>query len=265
MDPFTLIGLCLGIGLIVMAILLGGSFGAFVDIPSMLIVGGGCVASLLVCFPLSNLMKLPQVLLKAVRKGSIDPNDMIKSMVRYAEVARRDGILALEGMTDEMEDDLLVVGVKMAVDGTDPELIQAILDADIENMMVRHDAGKGLMDTAGKYAPAFGMIGTLVGLVAMLANMDDPSKIGAGMAAALLTTMYGAIAANCVFLPLADKLALRNEEEILMKTIVLKGVMAIQAGDNPRVVEQKLLTFLPPGRRKAFNAEEDAGEARKAA
>ncbi|MGP1346404.1 MAG: motility protein A [Phycisphaerales bacterium] len=265
MDPFTLIGLALGLGLIVMAIALGGSFIAFVDIPSILIVGGGCIASLLVAFPLANLFGLPKVLLKAVGKGAVDPAEMIRSMVRFAEVARRDGILALEGMTDEMEDDLLVIGVKMAVDGTDPDLIQAILDADIENMVIRHEAGKGMMDVAGKYAPAFGMIGTLVGLVAMLANMDDPSAIGAGMAAALLTTLYGAVVANCIFLPLSDKLALRNEEEILMKTIVLKGVMSIQAGDNPRVVEQKLLTFIPPGARASFGGEEGGGEQRKAA
>lgn len=265
MDPLTIIGLFLGIALILMAILLGGSLGAFIDIPSVLIVGGGCVASMLVSFPMANLLKLPQVLFKAMKSGATDPKSMIRSMVRYAEVARRDGILALEGMTDEMEEDLLVVGVKMAVDGTDPELIEAILDADIENMMIRHDAGKALLDVCGKYAPAFGMIGTLIGLVAMLANMDDPSKIGAGMAAALLTTLYGAVAANCIFLPIADKLSVRNEEEILMKTIVLKGVMAIQAGDNPRVVEQKLLTFLPPGTRRSYTAEEEATSMRKAA
>jgi chemotaxis protein MotA len=266
MDPFTIIGLFLGILLILMACMMGGSLGAYFDVPSILIVFGGTFASLLVSFPIGNLLQIPRIMTKALKKGAVDPKQMIRSMVRYAEVARRDGILALEGMTDEMEDDLLVIGVKMAVDGTDPELIQAILDADIENMMIRHDLGKGILDTCGRSAPAFGMIGTLVGLVAMLANMSDPSQLGAGMSAAIITTLYGALAANCIFTPLADKLAVRNEEEVLMKSIVMKGVMAIQAGDNPRVVEQKLLTFLPPKDRLEFDRENDAAHAaRKAA
>ncbi len=120
--------------------------------------------------------------------------------------------------------------------------------------MERHDSGKGMLDAMGKYAPAFGMIGTLIGLVAMLSNMDDPSKIGAGMAAALLTTLYGALLANIVFLPMADKLAQRSSEEVLMQTIIIQGVMAIQSGDNPRNVESKLMTFLPPSLRATKDA-----------
>lgn len=249
MDITTIIGIIMGFALIGMAIVLGGSPEAYVDIPSILIVVGGSAASLFAAYPLAKVLKLPSVLQKTLKPAGGDPNELISQIVSFAEVARRDGILALEGMTDQMNDDLLVLGIKMAVDGTDPDLIEQIMDADIENMMTRHDMGKGLFDTMGKYAPAFGMIGTLIGLVAMLSNMSDPSAIGAGMAAALLTTMYGAIIANVVFLPLADKLAVKNEEEIVTKSIILKGVMAIQAGDNPRVVEQKLLTFLPPTQR----------------
>jgi chemotaxis protein MotA len=253
MDVNTIIGVVLGFALILMAMLLGGSFGAYVDIPSILIVIGGTTAATLTAFPLANVLKLPKVIAKSIKGGAGDPNKLIEQMVRFAEVARRDGILALEGMTEEMEDDLLVLGIKMAVDGTDPDLIEAIMEADLENMETRHAAGKGLLDAAGRYAPAFGMIGTLVGLIAMLANMSDPSAIGAGMAAALLTTMYGAILANVLFLPMADKLALKNNEEILIKTIILKGVMSIQSGDNPRVVDQKLRTFLPPSQRDSDN------------
>ena len=137
----------------------------------------------------------------------------------------------------------------MAVDGTDPELIEQIMDNEIEAIAERHEKGKAIFDGFGKYAPAYGMIGTLVGLVIMLMDMSDPSKIGAGMAVALLTTLYGSIFANMIALPLADKLGLRSEEELLLKTIVLKGVMSIQSGDNPRIVEQKLKTFLPPSLR----------------
>lgn len=246
MDITTIIGIVLGFLLLLIAMVMGGSFGAYVDAPSVVIVVGGCIAALLTAFPLASLLNFPSIAKKVIKGGGTNPNKLIEQLVSFAEVARRDGILALEGMTAEMTDDLLVIGIKMAVDGTDPELIEQIMEADVENMMTRHAVGKGIFDSAGRYAPAFGMIGTLIGLIAMLANMSDPSAIGAGMAAALLTTMYGAIIANVLFLPLADKLALRSEEEVLVKSIIIKGVMSIQSGDNPRVVEQKLKTFLPP-------------------
>lgn len=257
MDLSTLVGLILGVVLILFAILLGGSIAAYIDIPSVLIVIGGCIAAVLTAFPLEKVLKLPGVFQKTLKPPAANSAALIDQMVSYAEVARRDGILALEGLTDEMEDDLLILGVKMAVDGTDPDLIEQILDADVENMLSRHSEGKGLFDAAGRFAPAFGMIGTLIGLVAMLSNMSDPSSIGAGMAAALLTTLYGAIVANVIFLPLADKLASRNEDELLLKTIIVRGVMSIQSGDNPRVVEQKLKTFLPPSERKSGDEDGD--------
>lgn len=255
MDIGTILGLVLGTILLLVAILLGGSLMVFVDIPSVFIVVGGSITAAMTAFPLANLFKLPKVLMKSVFAPKVDCAAMIREMVKYAEVARRDGILALEGMTDQMEDDLLILGVKMAVDGTDPDLIEQVLDADVENMLARHSEGKALLDAIGKYAPAFGMIGTLIGLVAMLANMSDPSSIGGGMAVALLTTLYGAVISNVIFLPMADKLALYNERELLAKTIVVKGVMSIQSGDNPRVVEQKLKTFLSPGQRAAFDSD----------
>ncbi len=253
MDIGTVLGIVLGFILLLAAMLLGGSLMVFVDIPSVFIVIGGSITAAMTAFPLANLFKLPKVIMKSVFAPKADLAAMIREMVSYAEVARRDGILALEGMTDKMEDELLILGVKMAVDGTDPDLIAQVLDADVENMLARHAEGKAVLDGIGKYAPAFGMIGTLIGLVAMLANMSDPSSIGGGMAVALITTMYGAILSNVIFLPLADKLALYNERELLAKTIVIKGVMSIQSGDNPRVVEQKLKTFLSPAQRGVFD------------
>lgn len=246
MDIATLLGLVLGFALVLMAILMGGDIGAYVNAPSMMIVIGGAICATMAATPLKRFLQLPAVIKKTVLTKPTDPNELIKALVELAEVARRDGILALEGMAEQIEDPFLVRGIQMAVDGSDPEVIEAIMETDLANVMERHEGGKGLLDGMGRYAPAFGMIGTLVGLVAMLSNMDDPAKIGSGMAAALLTTLYGALMANIVFLPMADKLAIRSAEEVLAKTIIIQGVMSIQSGDNPRNVQSKLHTFLPP-------------------
>lgn len=249
MDIATIVGVILGTVLVVGAIVMGGSFGSYIDIPSVLIVIGGAVGSTLAAYPLGKFLAMPKVCLKTIFAKGGDPVALVKTIVELAEVARRDGILALEASAEKLDDEFLVRGIQMAVDGTDPEVIQAIMDTELENLMDRHSAGKGLLDAMGKYAPAFGMIGTLIGLVAMLSNMDDPAKIGAGMAAALLTTLYGAMISNMLFLPMADKLAIRSGEEVLLKTIVIQGVMSIQAGDNPRNVQSKLMTFVPPASR----------------
>lgn len=246
MDAATVAGVLACIALVVIAILLGGDLGSYVDMPSVLIVVGGAFSATLAAFPLARFFELPKVLKKCVFTKSPDPVALINQIVGLAETARRDGILALENSIEQLDDDFLITGIQMAVDGTDPEMIRLIMETELENVMERHEAGKGLLDALGKYAPAFGMIGTLIGLVAMLKNMDDPSKIGAGMAVALLTTLYGSLLSNIVFGPLGDKLALRSGEEILAKTIVIQGVMAVQSGDNPRNVHVKLMTFLPP-------------------
>ena len=251
MDLATIIGVLLGLILIVMAILMGGDVMSYVNGPSVVIVVGGATAATLASQPLAGFCKIPKVVAKAIFHKVAEPKVIIRQLVELAEVARRDGILALEGMVSEMKDEFLVGGIQMAVDGTDPEIIQTVMETELENLLERHDTGKGMLDAMGRYAPAFGMIGTLIGLVAMLSNMDDPSKIGVGMATALLTTLYGALLANVVFLPMADKLGVRSAEEALSKTIVIHGVMSIQSGDNPRTVESKLITFLPPIQRPA--------------
>jgi len=255
MDLPTILGIIMGFALIGWAILSGGTAGAFLDVPSIFIVIGGSIAATMAAIPAGQLKKFTAVFKKAVTNKPQSTEKLIADLVSYAEVARRDGILSLESMCKEIDDPFIVRGIQMAVDGTDPELIEQIMTTELENLIERHDAGKSIFATLGRYAPAFGMIGTLIGLVAMLANMNDPSNIGAGMAVALLTTMYGAILANVVFLPLSDKLSARSAEEVLMKTIIIKGVMSIQSGDNPRIVEQKLRTFLPPGAREEEQAE----------
>ena len=252
-DIATVIGVVLGAVLILSAVVMGGDMMSYVNAPSVLIVIGGAMAATMASFPLSRFLKLPKVFMKAFFAKSADSVKLIQQLVELAEVARRDGILALENMTDQVDDAFLVSGIQMAVDGTDPEVIQACMETELENIIERHEAGKGLLDAIGRFAPAFGMIGTLIGLVAMLSNMDDPSAIGAGMAAALLTTLYGAVLANVFALPLASKLAQRSSEEVLTKTIIIQGVMAIQAGDNPRNVFSKLMTFVPPAQRPGDN------------
>ncbi len=256
------LGLLLGfIGtwlLIAWALIAGGEAQAYVDVPSVILVCGATTTVVIFCFPLPAVKRIFAVTKSVAFAKVQDPQKLIEDLVSYAEIARRDGILSLENVTKDIDDAFIVHGIQMAVDGVDPELIETIMESELENLTERHDAGKALFETVGKYAPAFGMIGTLIGLVVMLKNMDDPAKIGPGMAIALLTTLYGAVIANAVALPLADRMAKRSGEEVLAKTIIIKGVMAIQSGDNPRIVERKLRTFLPPNMRADSDAEKEA-------
>lgn len=257
MDLATFIGLVMGVLLLGTAMFSKASVSTFVDLPSVAIVMGGTAAALLVSFPLKKALNLIKVTKNAFFSETQSAKQLITDLVQYAEIARRDGILSLEGMTETIQDTFIVKGIQMAVDGTDPELIEQILDGELDSLSERHNEGRQLFETMGKYAPAFGMIGTLIGLVIMLKNMEDTSSIGAGMAVALITTLYGAIAANLVFLPIADKLRMRSNEEMLMKQIIIRGVMSIQSGDNPRIVEQKLMTFLPPSFRDLGEEEKE--------
>jgi chemotaxis protein MotA len=258
MDLGILIGF-LGTWILLMWALFGsGDITMFIDRNSLILVVGMTFTVTFFAFPVSNVKQLVKVIKRAVFCQAPSIGKLIEDMVSYAEIARRDGILSLESTTKDIEDEFIVRGIQMAVDGTDPELIEQVMINDLENLADRHDLGKSLLDTIGKYAPAFGMIGTLVGLVIMLSNMDDPAAIGPGMAVALLTTMYGAVIANAAALPLADRLARRSAEEVLYRTIIIKGVMAIQSGDNPRIVEQKLRTYLPPSERPEEDADKEA-------
>lgn len=258
MDIATIIGIVLAIGLVVGAITLNGSIAAFIDIPSALIVVGGAIAAVLIAFPLNEVLRIVGVTLKAVFAKSPDPVEQIRGIVKLAEVARRDGILSLENQLSQADfDPFLVQGLKMAIDGQDPAVIEAAMEQELESMMDRHGGGKALYDCLGKYAPAFGMIGTLVGLVLMLGNLSDLDALGPAMAVALITTFYGSCVANMFALPLADKLALRSSVEINHRLLLLRGVMSIQAGDNPRVVQQKLLAFLDAKQRARLEAESD--------
>ena len=256
MDIATIIGVVGALGLIVWAILMGGSLVLFVNVPSMIMVMGGTVMAILTNYPLPRVIGMANIIKKTILAEANDPAEIIQRLVKYAEQARKEGMLALEEHSENEENEFLRKGLRLAVDGTDPALLQRILETDIDQQQKRHLEGKKILDAGGVYAPAFGMIGTLVGLVNMLANMEDPSTIGVGMAVALLTTFYGAVLANCIFIPMAGKLQMRSTEEVIVREMIIEGVMGIQSGDSPRIVEEKLKSFLTPAAQRAMD--EDA-------
>ena len=240
MDIASVVGVLLAIGLILASIVIGGgSFGAFIDAPSLMVVCGGAVAAAMISFPLKNFLGVFAVTMKVFLYKLDSVPRLIEEIVSLAETARRDGLLALESRMEEIENPFVALGIQMAVDGTRPEVMEDILRTEMDAVATRHRDGKAVLDQMGRFAPAFGMIGTLMGLIIMLGDMSDPSKIGAGMAVALLTTMYGAIVSNVCFLPFAEKLGFTNKQELLAMEIIIRGIMAIQSGENPRVIEQK--------------------------
>ncbi len=256
MDLGTVAGLVFGIVLIVTAIFLGGSISAFVDIPSVLIVIGGSLATTFIRFNLRDVLGSMSVAMNAFFAKTKAPQEIIKELVNLSNIARKEGLLKLE--KQPIDDPFLKKAIMYCVDGHEADFIQDVMEKEIDLTLERHSLGKGIFDAIGDAAPAFGMIGTLVGLVNMLGNMSDPSSIGPAMAVALLTTLYGAIMANLIALPIADKLKRRSQEEELNKRLVLEGVLGLQKGLNPRVLEELLKTFLPPKARGG--GEEGGGE-----
>jgi len=256
-DIGTVVGLVLALGLIVWSILLGGSISGFIDMPSVAVVLGGTLGALLINFPLPRIIGLAGVFKKTFFFSLEDPDVVIAKMVGYAERARREGMLALEEDSENETDPFLRKGLRLAVDGTDPQLLEKIMETDVEQIELRHSEGAKILNAGGAFAPAFGMIGTLIGLVNMLSNLDDPSQIGAGMATALITTFYGAVVANAFMLPLAGKLEIRSREEMVIKGMIIDGIMAIQSGDSPRIVEEKLKSFLSPTLREKVDAKSE--------
>ena len=246
MDIATIIGIAAGVILIMSAILQGGNFGMFVNIPSIMIVVGGTIAATLINFPLQDVLGVIKTVKNAFLHKAVPPTKIIQTVVAFATTARRDGILALESQASEAGDEFLEKSVQLAVDGTAPELIKDILTTELAFLEERHSLGQGVFTSMGTFAPAFGMIGTLIGLINMLAALEDPSNIGQGMAVALITTFYGAFMANLIFLPIAGKLKVRTRRELLTKEVIIEGILSIQSGDNPRVVEQKLKAFIAP-------------------
>ena len=250
MDLATIIGIVISFGLVISSIITSGPITTFVDPASMLIVGGGTIGATLVNFPLSQVLGVMGVVKNTFFSNLESPQAIIDKFMEYANRARREGILSLEPLIKEIDDLYLRKGLQLTVDGLEPQSIQEILETEISYLESRHERGAEVLLAFGAFAPAMGMIGTVIGLILMLKTMDDPSTIGPSMAVALITTFYGAIMANLVFLPMAGKLKQRSKEEVLLKEMVLEGILSISKGENPRIIEEKLSSFMAPKTRR---------------
>lgn len=263
-DVLTPIGLIVGIGMLIFGVITNGGisgFLSFIDPASMLIVVGGLIAGLLVSFPLKDMKHMFTVIRHGFSHNEQNLSELIKTFVHLSDRARREGLLSLETQLDEVDDPFIRKGILLAVDGIEPDVINDIMNAEIIAMEERHRKGRSILEKAGEYAPAWGMIGTLIGLVLMLKSLNDPSSLGPNMAIALLTTLYGTLLANLFFLPLASKLALKTEQEVFFKQIIIEGVIGVQSGQNPKLLEEKLSAFLSSKERKEAIHVMNSGEA----
>ncbi|MFH1142986.1 MAG: MotA/TolQ/ExbB proton channel family protein [Candidatus Eisenbacteria bacterium] len=244
MDMATIIGILSGVSLILASIATGPSPIIFLNIPSVLIVIGGTVATTFIRFPMRIVFSTAKVMRNAFVDKHNPVPDLIEEIVRLAEKSRRDSLLSLESVP--ISDSFLAKGVQLCVDGTEPEVVRSTLRTELEAVIERHKRGQRILRSMGTSAPAFGMIGTLIGLVQMLTKMDDPSAIGPSMAVAILTTLYGALIANLICIPMADKLSERTTVEMQGKEIVIQGIMGILAANHPGIVRERLLSFIEP-------------------
>mgnify|MGYP001124261500 CR=1 FL=1 len=251
MDIATLVGIIVAYTMVLIALYIGPGISVYIDFPSALIVLGGVSGIVMMNYPLNRILNVMSIVLQTFMFKNKNANELISQLVNFSIRARKDGILALETAENEIEDDFLRAGIRLAVDGTEPEVIKTIMETELAHIEERHSEGAGILESIAAFAPAMGLIGTLIGLVAMLQTMDDPTSIGPSMALALLTTFYGSIIANFFAAPLAGKLKVKSSEELLMKDIMIEGIMSIQNGDNPRIVEKKLNVYLRPKSRRS--------------
>jgi len=245
MSVVTITGIVAGIGCIVISIMTSGNIFDFIDPGSIFIVLGGTLCATIASTSVERLRRLVKALKIAMRNQTIDLNQDIEIITNIASVARRDGLLALEEQTENMQDPFLKKAIMLVVDGSDPELIQSVLDTELSMTKSRHAEIRSILDAAAAYAPGFGMIGTLIGLINMLKNLSDMSSLGSNMSVALVTTFYGSMLANLVFGPLSKRLKTLGEKEYLQKELLIEGVLSIQNGENPRIIREKLNSFLP--------------------
>ncbi len=248
MDISSVIGVVSGMGFVLGTILLGGSIMMFVNIPSILIVVGGTIASTMIAYPLSDVLGMFKVAMKIFIFKIEKPEDIIANLVEISNKARKGGLLSIEGDIQTTPDPYLAQALQMTVDGVKTADIAQIMQKKMDLTKKNLDTGSDIFSSMGSYAPAFGMIGTLIGLVQMLANLDDPSSIGPKMAVAMITTFYGAVMANLFFIPMSDKLSGRNQEEITNMNIIFEGILSIREGEHPKLMEDKLKVYLPGGK-----------------
>lgn len=263
MDIATFIGFAAGIACIVISILLNGTLRSFYDIPSIFITIGGGIASVLVSYRIEEIAKIMKLVAKAFSSKQPSPAETIKLLVSLSQKARREGLLALESEQENIEDEYIRESLQLIIDGVEPDTVRESMDLELENLEARHLKGQSLFKTMGSLFPAWGMIGTLIGLINLLKHLDEPSMIGPSMAVALVTTFYGSVMANLVCNPIATKLALKSKEEIRLKEMIIEGILSIQAGENPRIMEHKLKTFLSPEQKREYEMMESESYRKK--
>lgn len=266
MDIASIIGIVVGAIVVVFGIIFDGkavnmgSLINFYDLPSIIITVGGSLTGLLAMNSVSSFVSGFKSIGLALKLQTIDEGETIKKIIDLSNIARKEGLLQLEEAANDLDDQFMKKGVLLIVDGTDPDLVRAILETELSCIEQRHKSVIGFWEDWASMAPAWGMIGTLIGLVNMLVALDDPSSIGPAMAVALLTTLYGSLIANWLTTPVAKKLGVNNSAEVMMKEVMIEGLLSIQAGENPRVIEEKLKSFLSPAQREQFTEGNEGGE-----
>lgn len=261
MDIASILGLVICFAMFLVGVATSGglqSIGSYWDLPSVFITFGGSFAAVLASNSMQSFISGLKSFALVLKVPQNNTTEMIQNIIELSNVARKEGLLSLEEAAGDLEDPFLKKGILLIVDGTDPELVRAIMETELVSMDSRHKARIGFWENVGAMGPAWGMIGTLVGLVNMLNNMQDANAIGPNMAVALITTLYGSLLANWICAPVANKLKSHNEMEMMQKEIMIEGLLSIQAGENPRVIEEKLKSFISPAER--IGSEEDGGE-----
>ncbi|PZE19263.1 flagellar motor protein [Paenibacillus xerothermodurans] len=263
MDLTTIIGLIIGLGALIGGYLWdGGHLGALIVPSAMLIIFGGTAGAIAVSFPMSRLKEIPKALKMAFLETKRDPSLVIDELVQMATVARREGVLALEQRAQESENEFLREGVLMVVDGTDPDLTRQILELEMDALEHHHEGWAKIFETAGGYAPAMGIIGTVMGLIHVLGNLSDPGALGPAIAVAFTATLYGVASANVVYLPIATKIKIRSQEQIAEMEVMLEGILAVQAGENPQLIQKKLKSFVHQAQKKSKDEGDTGGQER---
>lgn len=260
MDLSSVIGFIGGIIVIVITILLSGDLAGYVDIPSIVCTFGGTITMTVMAFPMHKLREGFAALKYVFFHSEVDAESIIKTIIELANVARKEGLLALEEAAQQLQDGFLQKGILLIVDGTDPELVRNILETELSFIEERHKSSQGVYEFMAAIGPGFGMLGTLIGLINMLANLSDPSTVGPNMAVAIITTLYGSLIVNLFCNPVINKLKLRSSEESLMKEVMLEGMLSIQAGENPRIIEEKLKAFMSPKLRSRIETTKEVRE-----
>ncbi len=255
MDIASILGLFLCLALVIFGIVSGdqgfAALGNFVDVASIMITLGGSFSVMLASYSLKDYVASLKSITLIFKAPSLDKSEIIKKIIDLSNVARKEGLLSLEEAAGDLNDQFLKKGILLIVDGTDPDLVRAIMETELISIDGRHKSKITFWDQLGAMGPAWGMIGTLIGLINMLQNMSDAAAIGPNMSIALITTLYGSLLANFLCAPVSSKLKVNNAEEMMMKEIMIEGLLSIQAGENPRVIEEKLKSFLSPTQRQS--------------